>query len=264
MDTRLWSQKSFTENYLPDWRCPSCQNGILKLVPELFHFEETIESKKIQKAPFWDPSYLHYSFIGYLECIVCHQRVSFCGDGNVDEVEEYDEAEDINVPRTMQIFTPQFFSPPLLIIAIPPKCPDKIKKEIHKSFCVFWVDPSSCANRIRVVVELIMDNYKVKKYAIIKHRRTKLSLHKRIEIFTVKKPDIGGFLLSTKWICNEGSHPGDLERDDVLLAYHWLEDSLYQLYDDKVGLMKKISEEINKRRGKRKRKSEVTHQINII
>jgi len=69
------------------------------------------------------------------------------------------------------------------------------------------------------------------------------------------KPDIADFLLAIKWIGNTGSHTGKLERIDVLEAYELLELSLNKLYDDTEIKLSKISKEIIKRKGTRKRKS---------
>jgi len=254
MDLTLWHQSSFTQNSLPTWRCPSCGRGVLNLVTERFRFEETYESRRLHEDEAWEPYWIKYTFIGYLECSYCHGHIAFCGDGNVDEFTEYDPEHDVAYPEYQNTFKPKFFIPPLPVFEIPSRCPDAIKEAIDDSFSLFWCDVTSCANKIRIVLELIMTDQKIPRFTYKAKKRLYIKLHKRIELYRIKNTEIADYLLAIKWIGNEGSHTKSLDRNDLLDAYQLLETSLNKLYDDKESNLKKISKEINKRRGTRKRK----------
>jgi len=255
MDTKIWHKTTFSKESLPLWNCPHCHNGILKLADGKSHFEETESSKDGHKEDYWEPEFIRYVFSGFLECSTCHELVAFVGDGQIEHDGFYDHENDIYMEDYGDVFTPIYFSPALQIFKIPNNCPNDINKEINSSFSLFWNDLPSCANKIRTSLEMIMDQQKVKKSYVSGGKRRALSLHKRIENFKLIKPDIADFLLAIKWIGNTGSHTGKLERIDVLEAYELLELSLNKLYDDTEIKLSKISKEIIKRKGTRKRKS---------
>ncbi|AVR45432.1 hypothetical protein C7S20_09200 [Christiangramia fulva] len=82
-------------------------------------------------------------------------------------------------------------------------------------------------------------------------KRKPISLHKRILIFDNK--ELTDLLIAIKWIGNTGSHLGDLETIDILEAYKLLEFALNRLYANPEKEIKKITKDINKRKGTRKR-----------
>jgi hypothetical protein len=253
MEIKRWLKNSFSKNQIPDWLCPSCSSGLMKIEPEQFHFEETQLSKSWHGHDNWEPEFIQYRFHGTLKCKSCGDFVSFLGTGGVDHVHYFDEYQNDYTEQYNDIFYPLFFNPPLPLFKVHKNCPDDIKNEIEDSFGLFWNDLPSCANKIRTSLEMLMNQQKIKKSFLQGSKRKKMTLHRRIEEFKKVQPEIAGFLLAIKWIGNTGSHPGKLEKVDVLDAYELLEHSLNKLFDDTEGKLKKITKEINKRKGTRKR-----------
>lgn len=251
MNNQIWIKKTFREKDIPAWECPTCKSGILKLDENKFNIKQTIESINAKKLENWTPEYITYLFNGFLTCPVCDENISFTGKGYVEEDVFDDHSEDNTY---FKFYTPEYFCPPLHIFTIVEKCPYDVRNEIILSFNHFWNDLPACANRIRSSLELIMNQQKIKKYTIYKHRRKALTLHKRIELFKLKDPEVANFLLAIKWIGNSGSHIRELKTTDLIDAYSLLELSLNKLYDDNVKKLKTISNEIIKRKGLRKRK----------
>jgi len=66
--------------------------------------------------------------------------------------------------------------------------------------------------------------------------------------------EVKELLLAIKWIGNTGSHVGKLETIDILETYQLLEFALKKLFGNEESKIKKITKEINKRKGIRKRK----------
>ena len=255
MDIKTYLKTTFSKESIPDWDCPICKKGLLKLIDDKFNFEETELSKSAHKEDFWEPEFSRLVFNGILKCSACGELVMFIGDGEVEHIAYHDYNTDDFFEEYNNVFRPVYFFPPLQIFNFVDKCPNEIKKEINESFGLFWSDLPSCANKIRTSLELIMNQQKVKKLDISRGQKRPLTLHKRIEAFKLIKPNVANHLLAIKWIGNAGSHIGKLERIDLLDAYVLLEHSLIKLYDDKETELNKISKEINKRKGTRKKKN---------
>ena len=107
-------------------------------------------------------------------------------------------------------------------------------------------------NKKRDSIELLLNEQKVKKFEITGGKRRPISLHKRIQLFG--NNDVKDLLTAIKWIGNTGSHnSSNLETIDVIETYKLLEFSLKKLYENEDKEIKKITDEINKRKGTRKR-----------
>jgi len=252
MDKDIWLKASFTKKRVPDWPCPHCSKATLRF--DTFKSEETALSKTFHSNEDWGPEFLHYSFTGSLTCPSCNEFVAFLGSGSEEFDYYYDDYHDQHVEKNYSLFYPKYFFPALQLFKIPDKCPSDVKQAISDSFALYWNDRSSCANKIRVSLELLMNQLKVRKYLITEQRiKKRLSLHARIEAFKTSKPDIADFLLAIKWIGNTGSHSGKIEEIDILEAYEMLELTLNKLYDNKEDELKRVAKAINKRKGTRKR-----------
>jgi Domain of unknown function (DUF4145) len=231
------------------WPCPHCGNGILKAYKNKIHREETKPSKSIQEESGGQYPYSEYYFSGLLKCVNCSEHISVIG--NADDYAHAEEGEQ------SWYFYPKLFYPPLLFFSLSSKFPKKISNEIKNSFLLFWADCASSANRVRTVVELIMNAQKIKKSFISKKgKRRYYSLHERIEFFqnlNPKKKEIGQYFMAIKWIGNEGSHPlNELKQDDIIEAFEMLEAALIELYPSKH--LVKLAKAITKRKGKKLRK----------
>lgn len=94
-----------------------------------------------------------------------------------------------------------------------------------------------------------MDNKKISKTHIKKHKRLRYSLHDRIELFEKKKINEAKSLMAIKWIGNSGSHTGDtLTKDGLLDGFDILEDVILKIYDTDSTRIKKLTSAINKRK----------------
>ncbi|MHB8156427.1 MAG: DUF4145 domain-containing protein [Desulfocucumaceae bacterium] len=253
MKKSLWQIDSFNRHSIPDWPCPKCNVGLLKFEKDKFMFFETAESLKNRKDPDFEPEWISYKFAGVLKCInsKCKEIVSFCGDGDVSYFTYFDESKNIDETDVVNVFYPKYFNPALHLFVPSNNCPKVIRNEINSSFSLFWCDLPSCANKIRKTIELILNDRNVKAIKVINNKRVELSLHKRIEEFNKKEPEIVQHLMALKWIGNYGSHIGDINKDNILEAFEILEYILEEIYDKKTKRLNKISKEINKLKGPR-------------
>ncbi|GAA3785277.1 DUF4145 domain-containing protein [Corallibacter vietnamensis] len=253
MDIEIWTKRHFTAKSKIEWNCPNCGNNTLQLVSEDFKSEETVPSKDYRaKNDDWEIEWISLTFNGRLKCKTCSENVFFTGIGNPEHSGYYDyELDDYHEEYT-NTFTPTFFQPTINIFNIPKKCPDTVKEQIWDSFKLFWCDLSSCANKIRIALEVLLNEEKVKRFEVVSGKRKPISLHRRIQSYS--NIEVRDLFLAIKWIGNTGSHTGEVETIDIIETYKLLEYSLKKLYTNEEEEIKKITKEINKRKGTRKRK----------
>jgi hypothetical protein len=227
-----------------DWQvnkpCPNCHIGHLISIDKNFVQSETRESAILTTD---EPSYPYteYVFTEHLKCNHCSEVVAAMGFKSEDNYPNPDGDHNLFIKYTAFISAPH-------IIDIPQSCPASVKKILIDSFGLFWMDENSCANKIRVSIEALMDALKVRKTKIQGRGRQKLMLHNRILDYKTQKPDIAQFLLAIKWTGNSGSHLSDVSEDHILDAYRLLEYALELIYNDKKKELNKISNAINKRK----------------
>jgi hypothetical protein len=242
--------ESDEEMHYLNLECLRCKRGTISV--KKLHFEETKSSKGLSELLNHPPEYL---FTAVLQCDYCEVRFFTIGDGfgywydpNTDE--KHLKKDDKGEYEKWTRFQPRYVHPPIYLFEINDKCPQKIKNAIVKAFEVYFADVAACANRIRVAIELIMHEQKVRK--VYKpagaNKEQKYTLHKRIELFENKKSDIAKHIMAIKWISNKGSHAGNLTANDVLTGFELLEYCIEQLYDNKVDRLNKIAERINKKK----------------
>jgi hypothetical protein len=249
MNRKLWDKVCFFENSFPHWLCPNCNVGILEMEKNKFFKEETITSKKERKKDYWEPDFIKYVFTTVFRCTnsKCKDLVIGVGNGSVSTY--YDT---VGHEKNLNEFSPLFFNPTLHLFEVPNDCDKLVREEIIKAFSLYWCDLASCANKIRIAIERLMDNRKVKKWEKRNSnslKEKKIELHRRIELYGVKEPDIANHLLAIKWIGNAGTHAGTIKLNDVLTGFELLEYSLEKIYDNKEARMNLISKKINKKRG---------------
>ncbi|WP_259065009.1 DUF4145 domain-containing protein [Mucilaginibacter sp. X4EP1] len=226
-----------------DWRinkpCPSCQLGRLKEHPKKpFMQSETLASENMtsQGYPYYD-----YVFTEHLKCDNCGEVVVALGRKSEDSNPNEEGKHDMFIKYLA-------FEPTPFLIVVPKSCPKRVKEILLESFSLFWRDENSCANKIRVSVEALMDALKIKKTKLNKKGRETLKLHARIMEFRLQNAEVADFLLAIKWIGNSGSHMDNITVPQLLDAYELMEYALELLYNDRKKLLTRKSKAINKRR----------------
>ena len=253
MDISIWMHEKFQKESKISWPCPNCNNISLTIINDKFTFEETANTKDCKNEIWFETEWIDYIFTGILFCKSCENLTMFSGSGGVESYSYVDETTNEYQCGYNKIFQPHFFQPTLNLFKIAEDCPDTIKEEIINSFKLFWIDLSSCANKVRIALELLMDELNVNKTKTVKKGEIKLNLHERILEYRKENSEVGDFLEAIKWIGNSGSHSGSLEKIDLVETYQLLEFSLNKLYDNKEAELKKIKNEIIARKGKRMR-----------
>lgn len=251
IEKEYWKNFQFTENKFPQIICPSCKKGHLKIVKNSLNTGEISDSRENREHPDWEPDWIEYRFSVSLKCdnANCRDNVVCIGNGSNNQYTEYDYFEKITHSAYQQYYKPLYFLPPLNIIELDDNYPKDLKRELINSFSHFFSDFTACANKIRVCVEILMNDLKVKKTENFKGKRQRLTLHNRIISFKSINSDVADYLLAIKWIGNSGSHNfGSLNNEDILDAYNLLDFSLKKIYNNPESALKKLTKKINKKR----------------
>lgn len=228
--------------------CPRCESGLIVPPKEGGFVQSETEDSK-ERNSYGDDYYSDYVFSLHLKCTNCNETVVVSGKSIK---ENYPSDEEKGIQSSL---VPVSFYPAPKIITIPKSCPKTVCKTLNESFGLYWLDISSCANKIRISIEVLLNELKVRKRKQTRNVRKNLSLHERIIEFKQTNNEVANYLLAIKWIGNAGSHYSDITKDNILDAYELVEYSLELLYNDKKKKLVKMSKEIIKKKKPIKKKS---------
>ncbi|MBI5279059.1 MAG: DUF4145 domain-containing protein [Burkholderiales bacterium] len=147
-------------------------------------------------------------------------------------------------------FTPQYFSPSLILMDIPGKCPATARIHFEESFALFFADPGAALNSARAGLEAVLTHLGIKRFIVSKGKRRPLSLHQRILMLPPKFSSLADLLLAAKWLGNAGSHDGTSPTQaDVRVMYDLLEHVLSEIYEGKTKKLKAIAKKVIRKKG---------------
>ncbi len=253
MKDLIWTDNSYDtsdkNNLLAT--CPKCQKS--KLSFQKFTEQITESGREMERMGY--PNGIDHLFVGLLVCTntKCKELVNVAGQvqkgiqyGGHDENGEYFEYH-------FDYYIPNYFSPNLRYFRVTDQIPKNIRIMIDLAFHHYFKDYNASANKVRTTIELILDNIKAPKKRW-NTRKTKMvkfhNLHDRIENFVKRNKHIATLMLANKYIGNEGSHLGKVEKDELLDAFDNLEEIIDRIYIKKSEeLMDKATKLINKKKG---------------
>lgn len=214
-----------SEHACPAWVCPICDEGKIRLRKNSRVSVETERSKQNHAEDFWGPEFVVYAFTAWADCNhePCKQAFAISGKGGVDQYP--DERGEVEYA---EYFDPLSIFPMPHIIKTPQKCPDSIKDTLQQSFVLFLSDRESCANKLRVCVELLLTHVGVPPDRV---------LHNRITKYKETSEPIADRLMALKWLGNTGSHGGEdltISSRELLDAYEILENVFEELLEKKT------------------------------
>lgn len=218
---------SFNQNSLPLWTCPKCEQGVLILDdPQKLVVRPNAETKSSGGEDWWDYEYAAYVFAGMLTCKACGESVTVVGKGHVEQ--EY--TDDGQGSEYVTYLTPTYFTPPLRIISpkVNEQVPEQVLMLLAKAHEICWADPDSGLNRLRTIVEEILDFKGVPRTA----GRNRLSLHRRIELFNEPGTEqVKNALPAIKYVGNDGSHGfSGVKRKELLEVFSIVNYCLEKLF----------------------------------
>lgn len=244
---RTLFDEPLSESRAPNWRCPRCNGGHLRLMPETLHKKSSGDTNQAYKEDAFDYDWIITRFVAIVKCDnnECQETAVVAGIGKVIEVPNW-EAQEIEYEDR---YFPTYVNPSPPIIPLPKKCPESVTNELKIAAVSLWGDAPSSANHLRSAVERLLDVLKVPKTKKGKNGRERLSLHMRIEIFEKNHPEQGQALKAAKWLGNAGSHAGVIEKKDVFNMFDILERVLEDIYAPHTKNLAKLIGAVNKAKG---------------
>lgn len=252
MDRKAY-KSTFGKSGLTPFHCPSCGKGRLKVQQGSFSHHETKSSRSSHGHEAFDFDWVDYVFSCILECTNsnCKEVVSSLGSGGVDQDYTTDENGEYDV-EYYDFFRPKFFHPHLKIFAPPKNSPESVSGELDVSFSLVFSDPSSAANHVRIALENLLTELRIKRFNSSNGKRKYLNLHQRIDLLPTKFDHVKELFYAVKWLGNAGSHSHqELTFDDVFDAYEIISQILEEVYDDRKKKVASMAKKINKRKGPR-------------
>lgn len=240
--------QSFSKDAAPNWPCPRCGGGHLRLKPESLSSSWTANTNEASNHEAFEACWVEQRFVALLKCDneKCKEPVVVAGTGTVEEWPGERFAETLYE----DVFVPTYVFPSPKLIDIPPNAPSAVVEELHQAFIASWSDFSSASNRIRSAAERLLDALKIPKTTLNKNRkRVPLPLHSRIKKTQTKYPQTHQWLFAIKWLGNAGSHSTALSRDDVFDALDIFEAVLHELYSGHRQKIEKLAAHVNARKG---------------
>lgn len=242
-------------------QCPYCDVGFLKINNDTFHTKST-KAADFALSNYDIPGGIpDFKFVAILACKNCEDIATMAGAASLVDyhgscgIEECINGDHIDEEfHTHFHYEIKYIDPPINIIELIEDIPQGMYEALRDSFALFWLDQGSAGNKIRIALELFMDEVEIPKTFVDKKGVTRdMSLGKRIERFgeieDKKYEKLSWLLTSVKWLGNEGSHVGDLGKEDLLDAYEVLE----HIFDDFFVKEKRVQEIKEKADGLKKK-----------
>lgn len=267
-------QLNFDLDDAPLWSCPKCFKQTLRIKPLDINYNFLVPSSEGEffLDEFGEIPDPEGSFNAQVRCSEANCRRITYISGIAKLTPRFSEpnlfsSQEAEIIGSHTQVTPLFFYPPLDLIPIDSQkyegVPSEIKEMLRSSSILFWVDQKACANRLRQVVEGLLDLGDVEEAP---------DLYTRIE--KIINTDLARFknnLQSVRIIGNNGSHrsynlrqpkPLDtfqISEDDLVHAFNVIDVLLIFLFGNSM-LQKKTTE--IKERSLKKSKKALSHLHN--
>ncbi|MDI7862372.1 DUF4145 domain-containing protein [Rhizobiaceae bacterium n13] len=233
--------------------CPRCGKGKLKTKADTFvrheptHVTNKLEADELKGELSWG------RFSGYLVCNApgCGEMVVVAGDFEEHYHYQHDEETGDPIEFTDTSYKPRIMHPAPPMIEVPKKLGKEAKEHMTRAFELFWSDAGACANRMRIVVELLLDQLEIpRKRPKGKAKNAHLNLSDRITILKDARPGHDKALTALRIVGNIGSHEGVVEFEELLDCFELLEDALIELLERRRENLDAKAQRIIDRRGK--------------
>ena len=242
IDRDKW-RSQWDEGDFPSLPCPNCsaplnfdENSLV--VRTSAYSRELLDFTDVDEPP---SRFSAWFVCGYSKC---GEVVSISGDC-------YYQYGYNNVGQTIteRKFQPRAMNPGPPVVPISDDVPEPIFSTLKDSFGLLWVSNEACAGRLRVVLELVLDN---QGFPVEPDPGKFVSLDQRIKGWHSRHRAYGiaQSFMAVKWLGNVGSHETRISRDRLLDAYEILYRVLVQLFPPDERDLDELSEKIVKSKGR--------------
>ena len=218
-DRSLWGE-AFVPTQPPRFPCPSCyfsHGG--RLTADLSDLHVEVPQRLIFSPRF--------RLTMRCDVALCGEVVAVAGTVGPWET----EVDGKRIVHAEALYPSSFFPAPPIIAASDAQ-DGTTGLLIEKSSELFWVEPESCMNCVRRIIERTLDNFGVARTHISKKgKEERIPLHVRIQHFLDTDEYVAESFGALKKIGNMGSHGEEIGRETMLDAYELLDNCMRHLYD---------------------------------
>ncbi|MGR9413690.1 DUF4145 domain-containing protein [Rhizobium leguminosarum] len=231
MERVLWT-KSYTS--FGRFTCPRCNRGKLRENQEWTLREEPNYTTRQLENDGLIGELSEGRFAGLLKCNnkPCGELVAVAGDYRTDyEIQQdYDTGEAVEL--SLHHYRPVCVTPSPAIISFPKGMAEDIKPHMRRAFELFWMDHGACANRLRIIVEMTLDQLGVPREGPKGNRKkARWDLAERISDLNRLRPGHEDVLNALRVVGNTGSHEGVVDFEVLLDCFELLEYALIELLE---------------------------------
>lgn len=209
--------------------CPECKDGRLLVLDDksLLYKPHKTFNEMIQRDYYdeYDYDWFKYSFAGYLTCSKCGEQIAVLGDYAYSELGVYINNRNSDLLRE-DLYTIKYFDRVKDFISLDCLQDEEMKKILRDSFLLYFTDLTSCANKIRVFLDLYLTQLGVPETL---PDGGFYSLGNRIKNCKKIKAEQKKKLTILKNVGNEGSHGGGIiSHNELYKTYKVLEEIINQ------------------------------------
>jgi hypothetical protein len=246
-DYARW-RREFPQEDIPSFPCPCCKRGVAVIDERTLKIEEPTYVRGSRSADGWEPSWDISRFIFFMRCAVatCGEIIAVSGTVTTDMYmdDEFGWAGH-------NVLHPHSVMPAPYIISLPDDMPSQVTNPLIEAFELFWPDLGSSANRLRVSVERLLDEFNIPHQSLnAKGKTTRLALGQRIDAFKAHDPDHAQTLDALREVGNVGSHEGAVQWQVLLDAFQLYEAALAELIGKRTAIPTALRKKIIDGKGK--------------
>ncbi|HBC3492199.1 TPA: DUF4145 domain-containing protein [Vibrio alginolyticus] len=225
--------KSYSENYL----CPSCRNQTLSVDWGTITSWHTRNSQLYmdecrELSHGWDVEEAELQFIGRLIC-ECGEVIAISGNSKYQEEIEMDGNGEQSkfVEEKYEI---KYLSQAIQTFYAPEDTPLQCVRVLEQAFQLFHLNQSASGNRLRVLLEFVVDDLLGSEGQNIK------SLNGKIGKLSSLMPDIKELADLNRILGNQASHKDGLSYDELTSAFYFVDHLLQRAYGEQYKMLRFI------------------------
>nr|WP_180166643.1 DUF4145 domain-containing protein [Stenotrophomonas sp. SbOxS2]NYT99499.1 DUF4145 domain-containing protein [Stenotrophomonas sp. SbOxS2] len=242
----LWSG-TYDKDHFPSFPCPMCLTGNARLNQESIDVKEPAYSAKNREDADWEPCWDVERFSLKLTCDdpECGEISVVSGDTSLTEC--FDEEDNRQV--FFAHLHPRAMFPAPVLISIPELAPPEVRENIRLASSLYWMDPSSSANRLRASVEFLLDFLEVPRESMQDGKARRLDLNARIAFYGKVNAEHASSLTALRMVGNLGSHGESVRREALLDAFEIYEYTLEELCGQRKSRIEELRQKLISTKG---------------
>ncbi|HHF3070999.1 TPA: DUF4145 domain-containing protein [Vibrio diabolicus] len=223
--------KLCSANYL----CPNCRNQSLSVDWETLTSWHTRnsqlymdESRELSLG--WDVEESELQFIGRLTCN-CGEVIAISGNSEYQEEIEIDNSDEQSrfVDEKYEI---KYFSRAIQTFYAPDNTPPQVVVVLEEAFQLFHLNQSASGNRLRVLLEFVVDDLLGSEGQNIKNLNGKIGKLNRL------MPDIKELADLNRILGNQASHKDGLTYEGLISAFYFVDHLLQRTYGEQYKMLR--------------------------